>query len=162
MKTPNQITSNPGIVGATVTEEDLLRLPQIPKEVVITSQGLRKGIKIVMAYSEAWLRGIGCIPLNNAMEDAATAEISRAQIWQWRTQGASTQDDGLGITAERIARMIKDEVTIQGATNGKWRLAGALVEKMLNGPELDDFLTSVCYPYILTSAYETGTPSAKL
>lgn len=162
MKTPNQITSNPGIVGSSVVEEDLLRLPQIPRENSITSDGLGKGIKIVMAYSEAWLRGVGCIPLNNAMEDAATAEISRAQIWQWRTQGASTQDDGLSITAERIAGLIQDEVSIQGPNNGKWRLAGALVEKMLNGPELDEFLTSVCYPYILTNAYETESRSAKL
>ena len=161
MKTPNQINSNPGLVGASVSEQDLLRLPTIPFDEAITSAGLEKGVKIVMAYSEAWLRGIGCIPLHNAMEDAATAEISRAQIWQWRRQGASTRDDGRLISAERIASIIKEEVTVQGATKGKWRLAGALVEKMLNSPELDDFLTSVCYPYILTDAYE-ATPAAKL
>lgn len=161
MKTPNQINSNPGSVGASVTEQDLLRLPVVPASQAITGAGLEKGIKIVMAYSEAWLRGIGCIPLHNAMEDAATAEISRAQIWQWRRQGASTRDDGRLITLERITAIIKEEVTRQGETKGKWRLAGALVEKMLSGPELDDFLTSVCYPYILTTAYE-GTPPAKL
>eukprot|EP00977_Amphora_coffeiformis_P001270 scaffold261_cov170-Amphora_coffeaeformis.AAC.18 len=161
MKTPNQINSNPGLVGSSVSEQDLLRLPNIPFDQAITSDGLDKGVKIVMAYSEAWLRGIGCIPLHNAMEDAATAEISRAQIWQWRRQGASTRDDGRLISAERIAAIIKQEVALQGETKGKWRLAGALVEKMLNGPELDDFLTSVCYPYILTDAYE-ATPAAKL
>ena len=161
MKTPNQIKSNLGMVGASVTEQDLLTLPEIASQTAITSAGLSKGVKIVMAYSEAWLRGIGCIPLHNAMEDAATAEISRAQIWQWRTQGASTRDDGRLITAGRIQAIIKEEVEHQGPSTGKWRLAGALVEKMLNGPELDDFLTSVCYPYILTSAYE-ATPCAKL
>ena len=161
MKTPNQIQSNPGTVGASVTEADLLRLPEIPSETAITSAGLEKGVKIVMAYSEAWLRGIGCIPLHNAMEDAATAEISRAQIWQWRCQGACTRDDGRPITAERILAIIDAEVEHQGPAKGKWRLAGALVDKMLNGPELDDFLTSVCYPYILTDAYE-ATRSAKL
>ena len=161
MKTPNQIHSSQGLVGASVTEQELLTLPKIPPETAITSDGLSKGVKIVMAYSEAWLRGIGCIPLHNAMEDAATAEISRAQIWQWRSQGACTQDDGQPITSDRIWSTIQEEVKRQGPEKGQWRLAGALVDKMLNGPELDDFLTSVCYPYILTSAYE-GTPPAKL
>lgn len=163
MKTPNQINSNPGLAGSSVTEADLLKLPEIPPETAITSQGLEKGVKIVMAYSEAWLRGIGCIPLHNAMEDAATAEISRAQIWQWRMQGASTQDDGVLITKERIWAIIQAEVQFQGPGKGKWRLAGTLVDKMLNGPELDDFLTSVCYPYILTAVFEgSPAPPAKL
>jgi malate synthase len=162
MKAPNQIHSNLGLAGASVTEEDLLRLPQVPLDQAITSDGLQRGIHIVMAYSEAWLRGVGCIPLHNAMEDAATAEISRVQIWQWRSQGLATQDDGFQITKERVTALIQAEVQKQGATQGKWRLAGALVQKMLNGAELDEFLTSVCYPYIVTSAYEGTTPPAKL
>jgi malate synthase len=163
MTTPNQIQTNTGLSGSSVTEADLLEMPKIPSKSSITSAGLEKGVKIVMAYSEAWLRGIGCIPLHNAMEDAATAEISRAQIWQWRVHGASTQDDGVPITEDRIVAIIQKEVEAQGPTKGKWRLTGALVDKMLNGPALDDFLTSVCYPYILTAAYEgSSTPSAKL
>ena len=70
--------------GARITEAQLLELPVIPKGKAITNDGLHKGIAIVLAYTEAWLRGVGCIPLNNAMEDAATAEISRVQIWQWQ------------------------------------------------------------------------------
>jgi malate synthase len=81
------------------------------------------------------------------MEDAATAEISRVQIWQWRSQ-VSTQDDGQVISAERVANLVDDEVDRQwwtGQFKGKWRLAGSLVESMLNKEELDEF-RFVCYP----------------
>lgn len=161
MLTPNQITSKPGYVGSSINEQDLLRLPTIPHGKAITSEGLARGVGIVLAYTEAWLRGIGCIPLHNAMEDAATAEISRAQIWQWRSQKASTQDDNRPITASRVAALVQQEVDRQcngvaGKSKGKWRLAGNLVENMLNKDELDDFLTSVCYPHIVTTAYDDG------
>lgn len=157
MTTPNQINSKPGLVGASVTEADLMQLPQIPQGEAITSAGLQKGVNIVLAYTEAWLRGVGCIPLHDAMEDAATAEISRAQIWQWRHHGVSTQDDGKKIDAERIYQLVDEEVTKQcgGVNKGKWRLAGKLVENMLTKEdELDDFLTSICYPHIVTTAQE--------
>lgn len=131
MKTPNQINSKPGLVGASVTEADLLRLPNnIPQAETITSEGFKKGVNIVLAYTEAWLRGVGCIPLHNAMEDAATAEISRAQIWQWRHHKVATQDDGQVITAKRIFQLVDEEVNLQCGdcpSKGKWRLAGKLV-----------------------------------
>jgi len=153
MKTANQIGSKPGSDGSKVTEADLLRLPEIPHGQSITCAGLERGVAIVLAYTEAWLRGIGCIPLHNAMEDAATAEISRAQIWQWVHHGLSTQDDGLVISTERIWLIVQDEVCKQtkGIAKGRWRLAGHLVGRMLTKDELDDFLTSVCYPYIMNS-----------
>lgn len=160
MKTPNQVTSHPGLVGSSIAEADLLRLPQIPHGQAITSTGLQHGVAIVLAYTEAWLRGVGCIPLNNAMEDAATAEISRAQIWQWRYQGVATQDNGQTITAERIAALVQQEVNRQcggsTASKGKFRLAGNLVENMLNKEEFDDFLTTVCYPHIVTTVHQAG------
>jgi malate synthase len=130
MTTPNQIEGKPGLVGKSVTEADLLRLPDIPKGEAITSAGLEKGVNIVLAYTEAWLRGVGCIPLHDAMEDAATAEISRAQIWQWRHHKVSTQDDGAPITAERIFQLVDAEVRRRcgdAPNTGKWRLAGSLV-----------------------------------
>jgi malate synthase len=160
MPRPNQIEFNHGYAGSSVTENDLLRLPDIRHGEAVTSQGLSRGVGIVLAYTEAWLRGVGCIPLHNAMEDAATAEISRVQIWQWRSHGVSTQDDGQVISAERVASLVEDEVDRQcggpGQFKGKWRLAGSLVESMLNKEELDDFLTSVCYPHIITTAYESS------
>lgn len=163
MRTPNQITSAPCHVGASITESDLLRLPEIPRGTAITSQGLAHGVGIVVAYTEAWLRGVGCIPLHNAMEDAATAEISRAQIWQWRNLNVSTQDDGRLITADRIADLVRQEVATRTNTttaSGKWLLAGKLVEHMLTKDQLDDFLTSVCYPHIVTTT--NGSGSSKL
>jgi len=158
MKTPNQVQSSPGFQGSTISESDLLRLPSIAYGKAITCAGLQKGVHIVLAYTEAFLRGVGCIQLNNAMEDAATAEISRAQIWQWRQHGVSTEDDDQAITAVRISALVKDEVQRHcgspGIDNGKWLLAGRLVENMLNKDELDDFLTSVCYPYIVSTEHE--------
>ena len=166
MTGPNQINTHPGLAGASVTEQDLLRLPVIiPANKAITSKFLVHGIGIVLAYTEAWLRGVGCIPLHNAMEDAATAEISRAQIWQWRTQGVVTADDGQVITCQRVADLVHREVERrcrEGAattTGNKWRLAGQLVEEMLNKDELDDFLTTVCYPYIVTTHEATASTS---
>ena len=130
MTTPNQIKTNPGMAGASITEDDLLQLPNISGGDAITSDGLKKGVNIVLHYSEAWLRGIGCIPLNGSMEDAATAEISRAQIWQWRHHRVRTEDDGETITAERISKLVKEEVQQQcggSPTRGRWILAGELV-----------------------------------
>ncbi|KAL7564151.1 hypothetical protein ACA910_021126 [Epithemia clementina (nom. ined.)] len=161
MKTPNQVESNPGSVGSNVTEADLLQLPEIPAGEAITSAGLSKGIGIVLSYTEAWLRGVGCIPLHNSMEDAATAEISRAQIWQWRVHGVLTQDDGEAITSSRISSLIRVHVARNKESGGdnnnddrKWVLAGKLVDDMLNRPTLDDFLTTVCYPYIVQTTSE--------
>jgi malate synthase len=153
MKTSNQIDSAPRYCGARITEADLLQLPtDIPPQIAITSQGLAHGIGILLAYTEAWLRGVGCIPLHNAMEDAATAEISRAQIWQWRHLSATTADDGgQPITAKRIAQVIEQQVSGKQG-QGKWTLAAQLVERMLNGDSLDEFLTLVCYPHIVQNA----------
>ena len=153
MRTPNQIQSAPCVAGASISEADLLQLPHVPRGVAITSTGLVHGVGIVLAYTEAWLRGVGCIPLHNAMEDAATAEISRAQIWQWRHLGVSTEDDHRLISAERIGDLVREEVSQQHQRNGngQWLLAGKLVEQMLTKPQLDEFLTSVCYPHIVST-----------
>jgi len=156
MPTPNQIRiGRTDTSGSEVTETELLELPRVPRgEKAITSEGLRKGVAIVLAYTEAWLRGVGCIPLNHHMEDAATAEISRVQIWQWRVHGIRTEDDGLEVTGQRISQIVREEIThIYGGgdqrSEDKWRLAGKLVKDMLTKDKLDDFLTTVCYPHII-------------
>jgi malate synthase len=145
MPTPNQISKIPN--ARQVPEAQLLQLPSVDPSKAITSAGLKHGISIVLAYTEAWLRGVGCIPLNNAMEDAATAEISRVQIWQWREHRIKTADDGVVIGDQRIHNLVQQETSRH--VGGKWRLAGKLVAEMLTAKELDDFLTSVCYPYIV-------------
>jgi malate synthase len=157
LKTPNQIDGAPALEGARITEAQLLELPVIPKGKAITSDGLDKGVAIVLAYTEAWLRGVGCIPLNNAMEDAATAEISRVQIWQWQYHQVRSEDDGVSITASRVTLLVRQHVDqqIRSSKEGaQWLLAGNLVSDMLTKPTLDDFLTSVCYPHILATCYE--------
>lgn len=172
MQTPNQIKEKRRQQGyntneeekCIVTEVDLVEFPVI-SVASVTSEGLMRGIAIVLAYTEAWLRGIGCIPLNNHMEDAATAEISRVQIWQWRYHSVVTEDDGEEITKQRIGSLVWEEVNRKCNNNasgtynndknrercGKWRLAGKLVEDMLTKDKMDDFLTTVCYPHILES-----------
>ena len=74
--------------GYAATADDLLRVP----EGSITEAGLRQNVAVGLGYVEAWLRGIGCVPLFHLMEDAATAEISRAQLWQWVHHGAVLAD----------------------------------------------------------------------
>lgn len=158
MPTPNQIERcGESKENAMVTEEQLLELPAVDENIAITSDALEKGVSIVLSYTEAWLRGIGCIPLNHHMEDAATAEISRVQIWQWKYHQIRTKDDDLIVSVERIKRIVQDTVQskmklVKGG--GKWLLAGKLVADMLTKEKLDNFLTTVCYPHILTTAYE--------
>ena len=82
-----------------VTAKDLLEVPTG----TITEAGLRWNIDVGLQYLEAWLRGIGCVPIYNLMEDAATAEICRAQVWQWVKHGAKL-DDGRPVTAEMVRR----------------------------------------------------------
>ena len=74
--------------------------------------------------------------------------VLNAQIWQWREHGICTADDGMEISAQRIEKLVEAEVAKH--QGGKWRLAGKLVAEMLNAKDLDDFLTTVCYPYIVT------------
>eukprot|EP00586_Coscinodiscus_wailesii_P001261 CAMPEP_0172487728 /NCGR_PEP_ID=MMETSP1066-20121228/16924_1 /TAXON_ID=671091 /ORGANISM="Coscinodiscus wailesii, Strain CCMP2513" /LENGTH=578 /DNA_ID=CAMNT_0013254515 /DNA_START=202 /DNA_END=1938 /DNA_ORIENTATION=- len=160
MPGPNQIDRAMAPEGAKVTEAQLLELPVVDEAVAVTTEGLTKGIAIVLAYTEAWLRGVGCIPLNHHMEDAATAEISRAQIWQWKNHQVVTRDNGLVITPDRIKRIVSDivkskiESVSAGHREGKWLLSGKLVQDMLTKDKFDEFLTTVCYPHILTTAYE--------
>ncbi|CAN0176112.1 unnamed protein product [Ectocarpus sp. 13 AM-2016] len=114
--------------------------------------GLEENVEVCIFYVESWLRGNGCIPVNFKMEDAATAEISRAQVWQWVHHGASTSD-GIEITP-RLVQDIAERAThkllnASGGGGGKFRLAGRLTANMMTAPELDDFLTSVAYPHIV-------------
>ena len=99
MKGPNQL----GVSRADVNvgAADLLQVP----DGAITEAGLRGCIRVGVQYLEAWLRGNGCVPLYHLMEDAATAEICRAQLWQWLRHGARTSD-GQPITIERFDRLL--------------------------------------------------------
>ena len=157
----NQISMLPSI-GENVSVNDLLQVPDVLyPNLSISSIHLNAGINIVLAYTKAWLCGIGCIPLHNKMEDAATAEISRVQIWSWRYHGITTQDDGLLISANRIKTLINTEVNknlddlpSQKMNEAhKWLLAGKLVSYMI-----ETFLfTLVLLNYIIKIGNMIGT-----
>jgi malate synthase len=144
MTTPNQIHVKRDEVN--VTAKDLVAVPAGE----ITEAGLRLNINVGLQYLEAWLRGNGCVPINNLMEDAATAEISRAQVWQWVHHHAKLAD-GRTITKELVVETMKEELEklkgMLGARfqNGKFELAAQLFEPMMTSAHFDDFLTLAAY-----------------
>ncbi len=103
MTTPNQIHVKREDVH--VTAADLLAVPTGD----ITEDGLKMNIDVGIQYLESWLMGNGCVPLYNLMEDAATAEISRTQVWQWMHHGAKL-NDGRPIDKERVRRVIAGQL----------------------------------------------------
>ncbi|HRI88818.1 MAG TPA: malate synthase A, partial [Candidatus Hydrogenedentes bacterium] len=149
MKTPNQIDRQRDDVN--VTAEDLLKMP----EGQITEQGLRVNASVGIQYMEAWLRGMGCVPLYNLMEDAATAEISRAQVWQWIHNPRGVLNDGRKVTLELFREItaqelekIRKEVGEERFANGKYDLAARLFDNIIANDELEEFLTLRAYDYL--------------
>jgi malate synthase len=118
-----------------VTAKDLLAVP----EGDITEAGLKWNIDVGVQYLEAWLRGSGCVPIYNLMEDAATAEICRAQVWQWVKHGAKLHD-GRTITAEMVRQAIDDQ-----ERPGK---ASDIFKQMMTSAEFPEFLTLAAYESI--------------
>jgi len=157
MPRPNQLHRRR--FDRTITAEDLLRVPRMPDEGAITREGLETNIDVGLRYVEAWLRGNGCVPLNHLMEDAATAEISRAQLWQWARHEAKQADgDVVTVTAdlvrERIAARVSEieaELTEQERAVTRFEIAGRLFAEMaVPGArgEFNEFLTSVAYEHL--------------
>ncbi len=134
---------------------DAARLVETPTG-TRTEAGLRHNVRVGVQYLEAWLSGNGCVPLYDLMEDAATAEISRAQVWQWIRHGA-TLDDGRKLDATRVRTIIDDElVGIRRELGdarydgGKFPLARELFESVATAETLADFLTLPAYEHILS------------
>lgn len=140
MKGPNQISRKREDVR--VTAQDLLTVPSG----TITEAGLRWNLDVGLQYVEAWLRGVGCVPIYNLMEDAATAEICRAQVWQWVRHGAKL-DDGRPVTAELVRQETAEELSNLKAKFGAGRFddAGRIFEQMMTSAEFPEFLTLVAY-----------------
>lgn len=126
-----------------ITRDDLLRLP----EGVITEKGVRQNINVGILYLAAWLGGGGAVPLYNLMEDAATAEISRTQLWQWINHGAKL-DDGTPITPE-LYRRIRDEELASIGERPHVRSAARIFDELILAGELADFLTIPAYAELL-------------
>ena len=125
-----------------VTAADLLTVPTA----TITEAGLRWNIDVGMQYLEAWLRGNGCVPIYNLMEDAATAEICRAQVWQWVRHGAKLSD-GRAITADFVVQATRQQAE-KFRGQGKFDVAAKIFEQMMTSPDMAEFLTLVAYDYI--------------
>jgi malate synthase len=145
MPGPNQLSVLRSEVS--VTAKDLLTVP----EGAITEEGLRNCVRVGVQYLEAWLRGNGCVPLYHLMEDAATAEICRAQLWQCLHHGARTSD-GKPVTVERFDQLlaaeldrIHHEVGAARLTNGVFPTAARLFEQMTKSESFDEFLTLPAY-----------------
>eukprot|EP00494_Astrolonche_serrata_P002635 UN02641 len=90
-----------------VTAKDLLNMG---KKGSITEKGLRTNIHVALLYLEGWLRGVGCIPIHNMMEDAATAEISRCQVWQWIQNKSTITKTGEIITKPLVSQILDEEL----------------------------------------------------
>jgi malate synthase len=139
MKEANQIGRRREDVR--ISAKDLLAVT----EGKITEEGLRWNIDVGLQYLESWLRGSGCVPIYNLMEDAATAEICRSQVWQWVRHGAALSD-GRKVTQEMVRQVIVEQKNkLQGA-----RLAEAaeIYDHMMTSPDFAEFLTLVAYDYI--------------
>ena len=145
---PNQIENKR--VDVKTQASDLLVVPKGS----ITEKGLRTNINVGVLYLESWLRGIGCVPLYNLMEDAATAEISRTQAWQWLRHG-SMLDVKMTVTRELIKNIldqelhkIRETVGAEKFKAGPFEKAASLFYEITVSKDCPDFLTSVAYEHI--------------
>lgn len=136
----------------TVTAADLIAVP----EGTVTEEGLRNNVRVGIQYIEAWLGGLGCVPLYNLMEDAATAEICRSQVWQWQKHNA-TLEDGRSVDEALVREMIDEEMAKLRQVIGNDRYADGrfndaieLFLKVATPPEFVDFLTLPAYKQVTT------------
>jgi len=151
MKESNQIARKRQDVN--VSAADLLQVP----DGTITEKGLRHNISVGIQYIESWLGGTGCVPLYNLMEDAATAEICRAQVWQWLKHGASISD-GPKINTDLVDRLlgeqleqIKVEVGEERYAKGHYDDASELFEQLIKQEQFNEFLTLPAYERVTAS-----------
>ena len=148
MPTPNQIHVKREDVR--VAAEDLLRVP----EGHITQDGFLTNIDVALQYVESWLGGVGCVPIYNLMEDAATAEISRTQLWQW-VHSTARLADGRCIDQKLYRELVpvaqertKMAVGVEQFNNGKFAEAQALLDELVLNNEFTEFLTLPAYEKI--------------
>ena len=143
---PNQIDKQRPDVN--VAAADLLNFqPETP----ITEAGLRYNINVGIHYLGSWLAGNGCVPIHNLMEDAATAEISRSQVWQWLRSTKGVLDDGRKVSTEMVRAMIPQELAKVQALVGDgatYQRAAQIFEQMSTSEKFEEFLTLPLYEEI--------------
>src|SRR5438093_886164 len=151
MKTPNQIRKKRDDVN--VSARDLLDFqPRGP----VTEAGLCTNINIGIQYLGSWLAGTGCVPIFNLMEDAATAEISRAQIWHWIRSPLGSLDDGRKVTRELFQALLPEELSKvrqllgeQQYGAGQYEEAARMFGELTLDDKFADFLTLPAYDYLV-------------
>lgn len=149
MKGPNQIDRKREDVH--VTAADLIAVPAG----TITEAGLRNNISVSLQYMESWLRGNGCVPIFNLMEDAATTEIARSQIWQWLHHPKGVLDDGRKVTLDLFHQLMQEEldkiktgIGEQQYAERKFQTAAELIDKIITDDQFVEFLTLPAYQYL--------------
>lgn len=157
MPTPNQLFVRREDV--TIGANDLLNM-NVPGK--ITEEGIRKNLNIGLGYMEAWVRGVGCVPINYLMEDAATAEVSRSQLWQWVRHGVTTAE-GKRVDKGYALKLLKEqtqELASKAPKGNKYQLAAQYFAGQVTGEDYADFLTSLLYNEI--TSQESPKPASKL
>jgi malate synthase len=136
-----------------VSAAELTDFSGVPGE--ITEDGLRTNISVSLLYLESWLRGVGAAAIYNLMEDTATAEISRAQLWQWINHPGAKLDDGRGVPLELCRQIAAEELakieSFFGAerfAEGNFDLANQILDELISGEEFVEFLTWISYDYL--------------
>ena len=149
MPGPNQLDKKREDVR--VTAADLLKIPSG----AITEGGVRNNISVSIQYLAAWLGGLGCVPIHNLMEDAATAEIARAQLWQWIKHPSGKLDDGRKVTVELVRQWLREELDKLKAqvgeaayAQGNYERAGKLVDVIATADSFETFITLPAYAAI--------------
>jgi len=150
MPGPNQYSRQRPDVN--VAAKDLLDFkPEAP----ITEAGLRNNIQVGIQYIGSWLAGNGCVPIFNLMEDAATAEISRSQVWQWMRSPKGVLDDGRKVTRELFHELLEDElartpaiVGAEASKAGRYEAGAKLFEELSVSDDYFEFLTLPAYRLI--------------
>jgi malate synthase len=147
MPTPNQIGRPPP--GEAIGAAELLAVPVG----TVTDDGIHHNARVAVRYLDAWLRGTGCVPIDHLMEDAATAEIARSELWTWVHHGGPTPD-GRPVPLERVNALFETEARALAdeARDGRMDAAGAravsLLEELTGAPVLEGFITAAAYPYL--------------
>lgn len=139
----NQLSRIP--TDCNITAADLLSVP----EGAITETGVRTNISVALLYLQSWLSGNGCVPIHHLMEDAATAEICRAQLWQW-VRFEVNLASGTKLTQACLQQWIEEEYAGLSDKNSALSTAKALLTSMIFNPEFDEFLTLPAYPLLMT------------
>lgn len=157
MPTPNQHFIRREDV--TIGQNDLLNM-NVPG--TITEEGIKKNLNIGLGYMEAWIRGVGCVPINFLMEDAATAEVSRSQLWQWVKHNVTTAE-GKRVDKAYSLKLLKEcaeQLAAKAPKGNKFQLAAQYFSSQVTGEDYADFLTTLLYNEI--TAPGAPSPASKL